>query len=66
MVVLTHFVGSIDIHISSWVSFFSFVCVCVFFLNSSGFVFSEPFSDVFCEVRSLKWPDTIKTFGLGL
>ena len=49
MVVLILFIGSIDIHISSWICLF-LLCVC-FFFNLLGFVFREPFSDVFCEVR---------------
>ena len=31
-----------------------------------AFVFIEPFLNVFREVRSLKWPVTIKNFALGL
>ena len=39
----------------------SFFFFCVYF-NSLGFVFSEPFPNVFREVRSLKWPVSIKNF----
>ena len=41
--------------------FFFFV-----YFNSLGFVFSEPFSNVFCEVCLLNWPVTIENFALGL
>ena len=36
-----------------------------FFCVYYHFVFMEPFPNVF-EVRSLKWPVTIKNFALGL
>ena len=47
---------------SSLIRFF-FFCV---YSHSSAFVFIETFSNVFCEVCSLKWPVTIKNFALGL
>ena len=56
-----HVVGSIDIHISWLVRFFSFVFIVIL-----GFVFSESISYVFREVRLLKWPVTINNFALGL
>ena len=47
---------------SSLIHFF-FFCV---YSRSSAFVLIEPFSNVFYEICSLKWPVTIKNFALSL
>ena len=60
--ILLCFCSHVVVFTSSLICFFFF---CVYF-NSLAFVVSKSFPNVFHEVRSLKWPGTIKNFAFGL